>query len=328
MKTTTDIKFEEIIKLLQKHYTLTYVDYNDNLENSLDKVQSAIHGNFEELDEMLFESFLDSENDQLEQILSELQTEISEKFEIGEEEAKEIIEQYRDELHDAIRERDDSDILKDLLRNTGKQVFFYDTLTEIGEYTTDLNVRLKETKKALKIKLKDKSFDSKLSLMLQQASYGGRLVVYFYNPIKDYMNIDEKINTIQFTGRVNVAVIDNCNGSGDSTEISHSFSLPFNKENLFLDKTVHYSYTYEVCGMFSNWCESTNVDLKTKRTKKVAEKSTVNEHIEKEARLNKVFASGKCTAGDMNYSRHRNTEYINNFPCGTKCKDCGTFFID
>ena len=54
-----------------------------------------------------------------------------------------------------------------------------------------------------------------------------------------------------------------------------------------------------------------------------------NPALEREKELAEHYKkTGKCTFGDMNYSRHKNTSYRNDFPCGTKCADCGTFWID
>lgn len=324
-ETKNKISLKEVLDLLPKRVSLYYVDYRDDLSNSLDKVQAAIHGDHEELDEI----FMDWDTwDSVKYVLNELKDDLQSTFDIDEYEAQDILDEYEDELRDEIYNRDDSTPLKDLLRNTGRQIFFYDTGMEVGGYTDDLNERIKDCKKALKIPQKNKEFDSKLSLMLQQASYGGRLVVYFRDDLDDWINLDEKKNIIHFSGKVVVAVIDNMNGSGDDTTINHSFSLPFNRENLFLDRTISYSYTYDVCGMCSDWCDSTEVTLLKRKIRKKAEKSSVNDHIEREKKLDEVYRNGGCTFLDMKYSRHRNVEYINNFLCGSKCKDCGTFWID
>jgi hypothetical protein len=319
------IKLEQVLALLPKKVSLYYVDYRDDLSESLDKVQAAIHGDTEELDEI----FMDWDTwESVKYVLNELKDDLQSTFDIEEDEAQDLLDEYEDELRDAIYNRDDSTPLKDLLRNTGSQVFFYDTGMEIGGYTDDLKERLRDCKKALKILLKNKEHDKHLEDMCCNASYGGRLVVYFNDDLDDWINLDEKLNTIHFSGNVTIAIINNGNGSGGDTAIRHSFSLPFDAENLFLDKTVSYSYTYEVCGMSRDWCDGTEVTLLTKKSKKKAEKSSINDHIEKEKRLDKVYKDGGCTFLDMKYTRHRNTTYINNFPCGNKCLDCGTFWID
>lgn len=333
MEATLTETQQKLLSLLDKSYSLTYVDYRDSLDERLDKVQDAIHKedgicDLEcEIDEWLWDQRADS----VSTIFKELKGDVIRLFNLEEDEdkAQEIIDETEDFLRDCIYDRADDDTLKDLLRNTSDSPMFYDTNMEIGDYTTDMKERLHDVKIALKIKQKDKTFDGKLTEMLCNASYGGRLVIYFSGDMSDWINIAPDMNTICFSGSVVVAVIDNMNGSGDHTEISHEFSLPFRRENVFIDKCVKYSYTYDVCGMFSDWCNGTNVKLShRKQAKKVVQISTVNDHIEKEKKLNETYRAGKCTFLDMNPSRHRNTYYINDFPCGTKCKDCGTFWID
>lgn len=331
MNNLTDIQ-TKLISLLDKSYSLTYVDYRDSLDEHLDKVQDAIHGNMEALDENVHEWFMEQEADSVSTIIKELKEDVIRMFDLEEDEnkAQEIIDENEDLLRDEIYNRADDDVIKDLLRNTSDSPMFYDTNMEIGDYTTDLKERLHDVKIALKIKQKDKTFDGKLTDMLCNASYGGRLVIYFSGDMSEWLNLSEEMNTICFSGSVVVAVIDNMNGSGADTEIACEFSLPFTPENVFIDKCVKYSYTYDVCGMYSDWCKNTNVELKhTKKNEaKKIEVSSVNNHIEKEKKLNETYRAGKCTFLDMNPSRHRNTFYINDYPCGTKCKDCGTFWID
>ena len=50
--------------------------------------------------------------------------------------------------------------------------------------------------------------------------------------------------------------------------------------------------------------------------------------MEYDAKCDAVFKTGGCTAGDMDMNRHRNTYYLNEFPCGTHCPHCHTFWID
>jgi len=92
---------------------------------------------------------------------------------------------------------------------------------------------------------------------------GGRLAVYFQYDLADYLEIlkPNGNNIIKFTN-ASVAIIDTLNGSGaDCFLPKHSFDLPLNRENLFYERAVHYNYTYQVCGMDSDWCDSTVVEL-------------------------------------------------------------------
>lgn len=322
----TNISYAQIIELLPKKVSLYYVDYSDNLSEHLDIVQAAIHGNSDELDEIF--TYWDTW-ESVKYLLDELKNDIERKYEIDD--AQDLIDEYIDDLRDEIYYRDTSTPLADLIRNTGEQVFFYDTGMSIGDYTTDIRERVSDCKRALRIPQKNKDFDSQLTDMCCNAGYGGQLVIYFYDDLERWLNLDRKKilpNAIEFSGSVTVAIVNHMNGSGGDTEIGHSFWLPFDRQNVFLDKTISYNYTYSVCGMISSWCNGTQVELTRKRTHKKAAHSPTNDHIERERQLDATFKDGKCTPGDMKYSRHRDVTYINEYPCGSKCPHCGTFWID
>ena len=313
---------EEIKALVPDKVSLYYVDMNDSLDGQLELVQKVIH---EDTDEELYDKLHDWYD---ESVSANVSNEV-EELGLSEEE----LEEYDDYLRDLIYDRDDSTPIEDLIRNTGKQVFFYDTAYEMEANSWGWDEKKvydvrKEIKKVLSIKLKDDTWDEYIDMMIRQASYGGQLVVYFYDDLNDYLNIDEKINSISFSNPC-IAIIDTCNGSGDHCELSGlELKLPFDRRNLFLDKTIKYSYTYDVCGMVDRWCESTSVKLEARNMKKTIEVSTTHAHLEREARYNKTFKEGSCTAGDMDITRHRDVPYSNDYPCGNRCKSCGTFWVD
>ena len=144
------------------------------------------------------------------------------------------------------------------------------------------------------------------------------------------MDVENTNLMINFTNP-QIALIDNGNGSGNDEEFyGLKIAFPFDRKNLFIDRATHYSYVYDVCGMDDDFCDTTKVTLyeKRKNNKKKIEKSSLHKHLDQEKEYNKIYKAGKCSFGDMNSSRHRNVEYINDFPCGSKCKDCGTFWID
>lgn len=60
----------------------------------------------------------------------------------------------------------------------------------------------------------------------------------------------------------------------------------------------------------------------------VSTSSEMKAFEEQQKKYDDAYKAGKCTLGDMKMSRHQETEYINNFPCGWKCKFCGNFWID
>lgn len=327
--TEKKLSYEQVKNLLDNRYELIYIDYRDNFDDDPEGIQKAIQAQDEFLlEENLYENWLmDAQDESIDYIFKELKKTISNDFELEEEEAEDIIETYWEDLRQEIQERDISNPIHDLLRNTDDPVCFYDTGIELfeGYDEADLKNAIRLVKKTLKIKTK--KYDTRISIMLQQASYGGLLVVYFRKDAEELMNIGEA-NTITFKNPM-IAVIDMVNGSGDHTDLEgHQFSLPFTPKNIFVDKTFKYSYTFSVCGMYSNWCDCTDVSFSNTKSKREIETSALHAHQEREEELDRIFKSGKCTAGDMDMKRHRRTIYINDFPCGTHCKDCGTFWID
>jgi hypothetical protein len=166
--------------------------------------------------------------------------------------------------------------------------------------------------------------------MLSQASYGGRLVVYFYEKVENLINESEKDwQSISFTNPA-VAIINTYNGSGDHTELNgHNFSLPFVRENLFIDQYFKYSYVSAVCGMSQDWCKDSKAVFSFEKIKeKRSRLSPLAGQAIQDRKYAEIYRQGKCTSGDMDITRHRDVYYRNDFPCGNKCPHCGTFWID
>ena len=327
-----NITVEQVIALLPKKVTLHWVGRNDSLDNHTQLIQKCISkGSLDELYTQIDEWFI---NDYygFDAVVDELKNDIENTFNLSEDEVGKLYNKYEDEVRDAIYERDDSDVIEDLFRNTSPYVFFYDTghyvecVFPCGKET--IEEQLAEIKKIIKLETND--YDGLIRNMMYQAAYGGNLVIYFSESGLDILkSIQEGCNVVSFSGEVNIAIPNHSCGAGDHTSFRHSFSLPFSKDNLFLCKEVKYSYTYEVCGMSSSWCDSTEMTL-SKSEEDLGEVviSDTAAHVAREAELDAVYASGGCTAGDMRYERHRNMRYRNNYPCGSICEKCGTFFID
>lgn len=324
-----EITHDQIKSLLDDKYYLHYIDRNDSFENNLDEVGQAIRKQtWEPIDEIMEPSYQD--NYAMNIALEELVEKLVDEFHIDKSEAETLVEHNLDFLMETIEERDQSTPLDDMFRNTGNVVAFYDTDVYLPDPFGEESQKesLKEIKKALKIKLSDKTYDDNIMDMILNASYGGRLVIYFNPDIKEFIYIEDK-NAIEVSNPV-VAIVDTMNGSGGDTTLKGlKFTLPFNPKNFFFDKEIKYNYTYAVCCMASNWCQSTNVSLVKRRYKKATSNSNLTSQIDREVQLNKTFQNGKCTHGDMDISRHRNVIYQNNPPmCGSLCKDCQTFWID
>ena len=114
------IDMEMLIGLMDAHYSLTYVDYRENLNNNLDVIAKCFNANncdvlFEDIDEWYY----DQRDSSVIEVVKELKNML---LDIGYKECKveKFFEENEDEIKDAIVERDTSEPIKDLLRNTGK----------------------------------------------------------------------------------------------------------------------------------------------------------------------------------------------------------------
>jgi len=327
---------EEVLRCLPVSTSLYYVDYTDNLDESLETIQKCIaDNNWSLIEDKIDDWYHDQAWNSVKKYKKQLRDKLMLSFGIKKKQAKEVIELYGDYITDKIYDNCNDTVVKKLLQNTSKESIYYDTGYEMESNSWNWNDRqimkeVKAIKKVLKIPTTNVVNNDRIEMMVRQASYGGQLVIYFRVSYTELMSDkEEDFYTIMFKNPT-IAVINTGDGSGDSTDLEQvEFTLPFNRKNLFIDKLDHYSYVYEVCGMCSDWCDSTEMTLsfKKSRAKKITD-SQSNVKRESDNQLDKTFGDGKCTTGDMNIKRHRDTFYINDYPCGTKCPHCGTFWID
>jgi hypothetical protein len=329
---TLTISFEEIQTLLPKRISLYYVHYNNNLDERSKEMQDCIQNNNLDAFYELVDDWYSGQNWEsvITYIKEELRPSLMKNFNLSEKEAKHLTKDFFDEIRESLEDRDDSDPISDLIRNTGDIIFFYETGISTSGYDGSKAEHRLEKKKIKKLlSITSDEFDKEIESMLCDASYGGQLVIYFRERL-DKLITTEEYSHIRFTNAT-IAIIDTAGGSGGDCYLpKHSFTLEFKRDNLFVEKSVHYNYTYQVCGMYEDWCDSTKFEFLTlpkKGTKKVKE-SKIAPHMQREKFLNAVWAKGICTPGDMNMNRHKETQYINEFPCGTRCKKCNTFWID
>lgn len=324
----------EVLELLPKFTSLIYVDYMDSLDEQPKILQKCIHdGNIDAIYEQLDDWYYDSELESVNSYKKELKKDICKKYSCSEEEADAFLEDYEDEIREAIYERCNDDTVKDLLRNTSKPICHYDTGYSIDTETwnfTEAQVRLERIKIKKHLGITSSKFDFALDMMIMQCN-GGQLLIYFKADIEDFCKneSEEFIKSICFSDAY-IGIVDHAQGGGDVMDVclkGENILLPFKKENVFLEKSIDYNWTYSIAGMSHDWCDDTKYTLGFTEVGEIEESKT-NEFLKKEEKLDAIFKAGGCTAGDMKYTRHRNIHYINNYPCGSKCMDCNTFWID
>lgn len=317
-------------KYVPESVTLYYVDYCNNLDGHEKLQEQCIRQNsFLPLDVQVQEWYLEQEIEILHEYLAEI------KGKMQSDGKAEEYGKHEEDIEELLYERNDTDPSDDLIRNSSVTNMFYSLGVEIAGYAEGTNTREESyaiscNKIRRALKLKKGQFEEQLAELVDNATYGGELRIYFNAMFNKLITGDKEsdFKTIRFHGDVIVAIVDSHNGSGYHVELPLDITLPFNRDNLFVDSQVHYSYANEICGMCNDWCDSTKWQTGMEPVKASIPKSTMSEHLEKEARYEKTFREGGCTFGDMNYSRHRDTFYINSFPCGNKCPHCGTFWID
>lgn len=310
--------------------SLYHVDYREDLNKHEDLQEQCIRkNNLDAIREAVFDWYMEQERENLTQTIDEIEKKMSEDGRYEE------FKEHAEEISDLIYERNDTDPTEDLISHSTVTNFFYSLGVEIDGYNANGNTRGESEAMACykirrALKLKKGQYDDEILELVQNASYGGELRIYFnamFNKLLTH-NQESDFCTIRFHGDVVVAIADSRNGSGYDITLPIDIILPFKRGNLFVDSQVHYSYADEICGMSNDWCDSTKWETGMKPSKGSILTSKMTEHQSQEAAYEKTFRAGRCTFGDMNYKRHRNTFYVNEFPCGSKCPHCGTFWID
>lgn len=316
----------EIIKdNLQESYNLIYIDYRDNLDEQMDEMQkSIINGNFDNFDEKIDNWYWDSVNDSINEEIYELKKQLKSKGY-----SLDNFEDFEDIVYDIICGRDNSNPLPTLIKNTSKTPIFFSLNIYIDEDLDSIKRTLNKIKKILNIPFNNKEYDKDILYVLNNRCYGGHLGIF---AIPDYEDLLMN-KPMKFSGDIRLAIVNYDNGSGWHT-ILENFETPyyiFNK-NIFIDETFKYNFSFAVCDMYSDWCKDCELIIEQpKETDKIINikpNERLVSFIKNDAEYDKVFKEGGCSFGDMNIKRHRNVVYINEYPCGSHCKDCGTFWID
>lgn len=256
--------------------------------------------------------------------------------------AEELFEDNEDEIRDWLCENDKSTPVEDLLSNTSEISMFYSLGLELDGWsapafmcnpyrTSSYAQDAYKVRRVLGI-AKGTPEAELIDSIVKNASGGGELRIYFDNELSAVLsdNPEEDFKQIHFKGEVAVAVYNACEGSGDFEYITIDKSFPFQRANLFT--SLSEKHNLESCfGMCSDWLRKSQAPVfsmnpPAKQLKLKVSKSAAR--INQDAEYDKVFKAGGCTFGDMDYRRHRDVTYINDYPCGNKCPHCGTFWID
>lgn len=325
--TTTERHWKEYVP---EAVSLYHIDRNENLDNDEDLQERCIRQNsLAPLDDSLRDRYHDIYRDSVGRELDGIAARMEVDGMYGEYLNHEM------EMAVLIEDRNGSDISGLLIRNSSRTVMFYSLGLEIEGYMEDrCRRRHSEAYWCNRIRqvlrLRKGMYDEQILEMLGGATYGGELRIYFRAMFSELVseNPGKDFRTIRFHGDVTVAIADSRGGSGDHTVLPLDLTLPFMRENLFVDSQVHYSYTREICGMTRDWCGSTQWETGMRPVRRKLNGSLMTGHCRREAAYAETYRKGGCTRGDMDITRHRDVRYSNIFPCGSICPHCGTFWVD
>lgn len=304
---------------LDKSYNLVYIDRNDYLEDSK-KIEKIIQdGNNHSLDEN-WDWQSDAQYESIRYIIDELFNKYGE-----------ISEEDQEEIKDYLLDHDESYPNDDLIKNTPSQYFFYSLGIEDSGMEQEGGQPDEDRIKNISKRLRSKNPELKKAIksIVNNSGYGGNVVILFEDDID---NLLCEGDIIEFGPKTEICIMDRMNGSGHSEAIGTTLKIRFDRKNLHSDDGYSgYSFTKDVCGMTKGFMEGGNI-RQSKKTDKIVE-LTDNPKFEEEMKREKELEenwkkTGKCIFGDMNYKRHTNKPYRNEFPAGNKCTECGTFWID
>lgn len=119
MEEKKTLTLDFVKSLMEQSYTLVWTDYNESLDNHLDIIRKCLEKqNCEYLWEEVDKWYLETEWSAVREIIDKLKEECTESNGFDEDEVDTFFDEHDDAIRDEIYSRNDSDVLKDLIRNT------------------------------------------------------------------------------------------------------------------------------------------------------------------------------------------------------------------
>jgi hypothetical protein len=152
--------------------------------------------------------------------------------------------------------------MEQFLNEVGEVAFRY----SCGHFDSDCsfdegetNSELVELKRVLGLTTDE--HDTTLLELLGNSS-GGNLSVYFSANLNDMPPMNGSVvvkgTYINFSGNVNIGIVDSFNGSGHHVSVPCELTFPFEWCRLWVDSLRPYSLTKDVFELSEDWCSSTN----------------------------------------------------------------------
>lgn len=259
------ITWEDVKALLPQHVELIYIDWQENLNNSFDKIEACIQQqDWSPLDEVTDDWFIEASGYSMDYIYGELKTELVDNFDIDEDQADEVIEEYRESIDEELYSRDKSTPIDDLLRNSNDIVFLYDVALDVSyceEDGDDITEPLRQLRETLQIN--DRQYDTQLAKALFETQ-GWCTDVYIA-----FSSCDIDATSLMYVGDSNVIEFKNphvvlANAYSESTWQEqfngHIIQLALEPKRISVDNANKYSVTANM-GSDWDWPSGTKVRL-------------------------------------------------------------------
>lgn len=296
---------------------LIYIDYRDNL--SAEQLQEVIKNGYMEDESWLW----DSQYDTINEIIANYRKE---------NDIDTIEQEVIDEMRDWLTENDTSTPTKDLLKNTRNHLFYFETEDEFF-----VNPDEEDTKKndeVIKKYAKTEEQEKEIHSTFNESFYNANISFYFYaDALELYKAIHESKEKYIIIDGAYLSTITRGNGSnwlGDKAVFKIAVEREELIKNMYSDEAKGNGYGWRDIAGQSRYDEATLYSLDTPKEDTLIVEPETSEEQKRETRLQENWDKTKtCTRGDMNWNRHKGQKtYSNNYPCGSTCETCGTFWID
>lgn len=317
----------EAVAWLENEYPhgveLVYIDYRDEL--SPEQLQEVLKNGY-----MSDEDWIgDSQHESINQIITEY-----EKAHNIDELSDAASEAMRDWLYD----HDNSNPTKDLLHNTSRELFYIET---VDEYEKNPEAEAKTNENIVKKYAKTDEQKKEILQAFNESFYSAPVSFYFYaNALEMYEVLHGKESDSEYVvvEGAYFSTIDRVQGSnwlGERAVFTIAIPRETFTKNVYMDKAEGTGYGWHKIAGPSGYDDATVYgmsakELSKKKTPAIVIETSTSEAQKREQELAENWQkTGKCTLGDMNFTRHVGPqEYENSFPCGTHCRACGTFWVD
>lgn len=321
------------------HMELIYIDYSDKLSDA-------------QLQEVLKDGYLSDES-WIEDAQYESTSEIISNYRstFDDDDETELDEDVEQSIRTWCYEHDMSNPTKDLLKHTGSMLFYVETGDEFikdeiveNGYMTDKQYPETVANNDAIVAKYAKSDDQKNEIRktFNESFYNAPISFYFYADVQEVYDAlhgwqEKELDTI-VVKYAYLSTIDRVQGSnwlGDNAVFTVAIPKADFLQTVFLDKAGAGYPWDEIAGQtgyddaivtlesFSHVQQDAISGILT-----IIE-TEVSDTAKRENELQKHWdETGHCTHGDMNWKRHKEKDYSNDFPCGSTCRECKTFWID